>query len=184
MANIRAFQACDASSILAARTKELMFKTLPEECFFCYNVTMSTETSPKSSIAWKYYLRFLWLIAIVFLGVIIYGLIDVQMEANRNPASGLAIVGVFIYVVVLAVYCGFIFLNRHIRKKIGHNEKASWRFLVISWLVIGLVVAISVFTIVQGAVAQDYYEKNVLPKEQACYEDYLNGKQASPHCTQ
>ena len=143
---------------------------------------MSTEISSKSSIAWKYYLRFLWLIAFVFLGVIIYCLIDVQMEANRNPASGLAIVGVFAYVVILVIYCGFIFLNRYIRKKIGHNEKASWRFLVISWLSIGLIVAISIFTVIQGSAAQDYYEKNVLPKEQACYEDYLNGKQASPPC--
>lgn len=34
MANIRAFQACDASSILAARTIEFMLKTLLVECFF------------------------------------------------------------------------------------------------------------------------------------------------------
>lgn len=143
---------------------------------------MSTKISSKSSIAWKYYLRFLWFIAIVFLGVIIYGLVNVQMEADRNPASGLAIVGVFEYVVILAVYCGFIFLNRYIRKKIGHSEKASWCFLIISWIAIGLVVVISIITAIQGAAAQDYYEKNVLPKEQACYEDYLNGKQTTPHC--
>ncbi len=157
---------------------------LSERSVFCYNVTMSTELASKSSIAWRYYLRLLWLAAIVFLGVIIYGLIKVQIEANRNPASGLAMVGVFAYVLILVVYCGFILLNRYIRKKIGHNEKASWRFLVISWVCIGLIVAFSVFTVIQGVLAQDYYEKNVLPKEQACYENYLKGNQTSPHCEQ
>ncbi len=33
MANIRAFQACDESSILSARTRELMLKALRKKCF-------------------------------------------------------------------------------------------------------------------------------------------------------
>ena len=33
MANISAFQANDASSILATRTKEIMLKALHQECF-------------------------------------------------------------------------------------------------------------------------------------------------------
>lgn len=143
---------------------------------------MSTLKPSKSSIAWKWYLVSLWTIATIFLGAIIYGLVVTQIQANQNPASGLAVAGVFAYVVYLVIYCGFIFLNTYVRKKIGQNEKASWRFLVISWVFISVLVSMVIFTMIQRAAAQDYYEKNVLPKEQACYEDYLNGKQTTPHC--
>lgn len=143
---------------------------------------MPTKTPSKSSIAWTYYLHSLWLIAIIFLGIIIYGYIGVKMEGDRNPASGLAIIGVFVYFMILAAFCAFVLLNTYIRKKIGHSEKASWRFLIISWICIGITMAISTAIIIQGIAAQNYYEKNVLPKTQICYKNYLDGRQASPHC--
>lgn len=144
---------------------------------------MVTEKLKKSILAWKFYLGLLWSVAVIFLGLIIYGIIAIQTRADKNPASGLAIVGVFFYILILIVYIGFVLLNSYIKKRIQHNEKVSWRFLIISWVVIVIAVVISLFTIIQGAMAQDYYEKNILPRDRACYEDYLNGKRTSPHCS-
>ena len=51
MANIRAFQACDESSILSARTIELILKALRKKCFFVWYYGFMKSIKPKLVIS-------------------------------------------------------------------------------------------------------------------------------------
>jgi hypothetical protein len=135
--------------------------------------------------SWKNYLRFLWFVAFLGLAVIIYGAVIVSIEAQENPASGLAIVGVYYFTVILFLYICFIGLNYLVRKKLAHRPRASKSFLVASWSTLLAIVVVGSVLLVIQAMASHHYETNIRPKLEKCYEQYLDGERSSPYdnCT-
>jgi hypothetical protein len=130
---------------------------------------------------WNHYLTFLWLIAIAFAVFIIIGYAKLSRVTDENPASGLAFVGVVTYLAILLLFIGFIVINYFVRKKIAANVKVSNRFLVTSWTIMAILTTGVMGAITMNQVEQLHYEKNVAPKLNQCYQEYLDGDRPTPY---
>jgi hypothetical protein len=79
------------------------------------------------------------------------------------------------------LFIGFIAINYFVRKKIASNIKISNRFLITSWVVIAISAIGLLGVISSNQMNQSYYEKNVAPKREQCYQEYLAGNRTTPY---
>lgn len=127
--------------------------------------------------SWKYYIRFLWLLEIMLICITIYGIVMVE----RSPASGLAMAGIVPYFLGIILLACFIALNYYLRRKMLANPKSSNRYLLVSWILIGIAAILVSATMIISHNIQTNYEHNIQPKLDACYQDYLDGKRSTPY---
>ena len=130
---------------------------------------------------WTNYLRLLWVASAIFALYIVFGYIAVSRDIKENPAGGLATVGVIYYFIILLLLLGFIGINYIVRKKIASNKRVSDHFLIASWLSIAVICVGALLLSYVSHMNQSYYEQNVAPKLDRCYQEYLAGKGSTPY---